>query len=58
MKALVKENEQSPLCMVDLPAPEITDDEVLVKVLFAGVCGTDLHIGQRVQCQFPRRLRS
>lgn len=30
--------------MVDLPAPEITDDEVLVKVLFAGVCGTDLHI--------------
>jgi len=28
----------------DVPGPEINDDEVLIKVKAAGICGTDIHI--------------
>ena len=29
---------------VDIPTPEIKDDEVLMKISSVGICGTDLHI--------------
>ncbi len=30
----------------DIPIPEIGPEEVLVKVLACGICGTDLHFGR------------
>lgn len=44
MKALVKTDAGPGLELVDIPAPAIGPDEVLVKVLAGGICGTDLHI--------------
>lgn len=35
---------KNDLKFVDLPEPEIKDDEVLMKVKKVGICGTDLHI--------------
>ena len=29
---------------VDMPQPQITDDEVLLKIKTVGICGTDIHI--------------
>lgn len=42
MKALVLE-EYNKLVYRDWPDPEVTDDEVLVKVKAAGICGSDVH---------------
>lgn len=28
----------------DRPIPKIKDNEVLIKVAFCGICGTDIHI--------------
>ena len=44
MKAMLLEQPEQPLRMVELPVPEPTADQVLVKVLACGVCRTDLHI--------------
>jgi len=44
MKALVKAAPEPGLVMTDVPAPEIGRDDVLIKVLRTGICGTDLHI--------------
>ena len=44
MKALVKETAAPGFRMKDVPEPNIRDDEVLIKVRRAGVCGTDVHI--------------
>jgi L-iditol 2-dehydrogenase len=45
MKALVKTAKGVGLIEVrDVPVPEIGDDEVLIEVKAAGICGTDLHI--------------
>lgn len=44
MKALVKESAGRGLTLKDVPEPTIRDNEVLVKVRSAGVCGTDVHI--------------
>ncbi|NMB95592.1 MAG: alcohol dehydrogenase catalytic domain-containing protein, partial [Clostridiaceae bacterium] len=30
--------------LTDVPVPEPADDEILVEVKAAGVCGTDIHI--------------
>lgn len=43
MKALVY-LEPKTITIKDLPIPEITEGEILVKVKFAGVCGTDVRI--------------
>lgn len=32
------------LCIEEKPIPELRDDEVLIKVMACGVCGTDIHI--------------
>jgi len=44
MKALVKAKAEPGLVMEDVPVPTIGRDDVLIKVLRTGVCGTDLHI--------------
>lgn len=44
MKALVKTTEGPGFTLQDVPVPTIRDDEVLIRVHRAGVCGTDVHI--------------
>ncbi len=44
MKALVKEAAGPGFKLCDCPEPVIRDDEVLIRVRRAGVCGTDVHI--------------
>ncbi len=44
MKALVKASGAPGFQLTDVPRPEIRDDEVLIQVRRAGVCGTDVHI--------------
>ena len=44
MKALVKAAAEPGFVLKDVPIPTIRDDEVLIRVRRAGVCGTDVHI--------------
>lgn len=44
MKALVKDVAGPGFRLADVPIPAIRDDEVLIRVRCAGVCGTDVHI--------------
>lgn len=44
MRALYKPQAAPGLEMTDRPVPVPTEDEVLVRVLRTGICGTDLHI--------------
>lgn len=44
MKALVKKAAAPGFTLADVPEPTILDNEVLIKVRRAGVCGTDVHI--------------
>ncbi|QCR45114.1 L-threonine 3-dehydrogenase [Curtobacterium sp. SGAir0471] len=44
MRALWKPDAGPGLVMTDRPVPVPTEDEVLVRVLRTGICGTDLHI--------------
>ena len=44
MRALVKSVAAPGFTLSDVPEPTIRDDEVLVRVRRAGVCGTDVHI--------------
>ena len=45
MLALVKEKEgQENLLLKECPIPVYGDNEVLIRVAYCGVCGTDLHI--------------
>jgi len=44
MKALVKARPVPGLSLQDVPVPSIGRDDVLIRVLRTGVCGTDLHI--------------
>lgn len=42
MKALLL-SEYKKLKVVDMPTPDIADDEVLVRVRACGICGSDIH---------------
>ena len=42
MKALLL-SEYKKLNVVDMPTPEIAEDEVLVRVRACGICGSDIH---------------
>ena len=58
MKALVKAAAGPGFELRDVPRPEIRDDEVLIRVRRAGVCGTDVHIYEwddwaRKRCKPP-----
>ncbi len=44
MKALVKLRAEPGLWLEDVPEPPCGRDEVLIRVLRTGICGTDLHI--------------
>jgi threonine 3-dehydrogenase len=44
MRALVKKEARPGLWMDEAPIPEIGINDVLIKVLRTGICGTDLHI--------------
>jgi|SRR6185369_7665766 len=44
MKALVKSRAEKGLWLEDVPAPKPGINDVLVRVLMTGICGTDLHI--------------
>jgi threonine 3-dehydrogenase len=44
MKALVKRHAEPGLWLEDVPRPEIGINDVLIKVLRTGICGTDVHI--------------
>lgn len=44
MKALVKAKAEPGLWLQDVPMPSLGIDDVLIRVLRTGICGTDLHI--------------
>ena len=44
MRALVKEKAGPGFTLKECPEPKIREDEVLIRVQRAGVCGTDVHI--------------
>ena len=44
MKALVKSKAEPGLWLEDIPTPEYGINDVLIRVLKTGICGTDLHI--------------
>lgn len=44
MRAVIKEKPGIGFVIKEVPIPKIGDDEVLVKVLAASICGTDIHI--------------
>jgi threonine 3-dehydrogenase len=44
MKALVKRHAGPGLWLEDVPRPEIGINDVLIRVLRTGICGTDVHI--------------
>jgi len=44
VKALVKETAAPGFALRDVPEPRIRENEVLIRVRRAGVCGTDVHI--------------
>jgi len=46
VKALVKSRAERGLWLEDVPEPSIGINDVLVRVRYAGICGTDVHIFQ------------
>ena len=44
MRALVKTSRGPGMELQDVPVPSLGPNDVLIRVLYAGVCGTDLHI--------------
>ncbi|HEX8981362.1 MAG TPA: alcohol dehydrogenase catalytic domain-containing protein, partial [Ktedonobacterales bacterium] len=44
MKALVKSKAGPGLQLVDAPEPAVGINDLLIRVLRTGICGTDLHI--------------
>ena len=44
MKAIVKAKAEPGLWLEDVPVPTVGGDDVLIRVLKASICGTDVHI--------------
>src|SRR5437660_11929289 len=44
LKALVKKKAEVGMWLDEVPVPAIGINDVLIKVLRTGICGTDLHI--------------
>ncbi len=55
MRAQVLEKVRTPLILKELPSPEPTGSQLLLKILACGVCRTDLHIydGELKDAHFP-----
>ena len=49
MKALVKKYAQEGLWLEDVPIPEVSGNEVLIKIHKTAICGSDVHIYNWVQ---------
>jgi len=47
MQAAIFERSGAPLTCVALPDPRPAPDDLIIKVAYSGVCGTDLHLTQR-----------
>ncbi len=46
MKALIKDKPARGVTFTDLPIPQVGDNDLLVRVHRAAICGTDIHIYQ------------
>ncbi|MCX5820686.1 MAG: alcohol dehydrogenase catalytic domain-containing protein, partial [Deltaproteobacteria bacterium] len=46
MRALIKDKPVRGATLTDLPLPEIGEEDLLVRVQAAAICGTDIHIYQ------------
>ena len=44
MKAVVKARREPGLWLEHVPVPAVAGDDVLIRVLKASICGTDVHI--------------
>ena len=44
MKALFKNRSETGIWNASVPVPEVTTNDVLVRIHMTGICGTDLHI--------------
>ena len=44
MKALVKKHPKRGLWLEDVPEPQISENDVLIKIKQTAICGTDVHI--------------
>jgi len=44
MKAVVKARAEPGLWLEEVPVPGVGGDDVLIRVLKASICGTDVHI--------------
>ena len=44
MKAVVKAKAEPGLWLEEVPAPKVGGNDVLILVLRASICGTDVHI--------------
>ena len=44
VQALVKQQAEPGLWLMDVPEPAVGPGDVLIRVLRTGICGTDLHI--------------
>ena len=44
MKALVKSHSEKGIWLEDVPMPEVSSNDVLIKVQKTAICGTDVHI--------------
>ena len=44
MKAIVKNNREYGVQVMEVDTPGLMEDEVLVKVLAASICGSDIHM--------------
>jgi len=54
LKALVKHSKtQSGVSLMEIDTPRPKQDELLVKIMAAGICGTDLHI---IQDEYPCKM--
>ena len=46
MKALIKRKAEPGIWIEDVPRPEVGINDVLIRILRTGICGTDVHIYQ------------
>ncbi|WHP38893.1 MAG: hypothetical protein QJQ54_02470 [Mollicutes bacterium] len=47
MKAIVKDKPKKGFILADRPEPQIQQStEVKLKMIYSGICGTDIHINQ------------
>jgi len=46
MKALVKKESSEGLWLLDVPKPQVGENDVLIKIERTAICGTDVHIFQ------------